>query len=148
LSGGIGSPNIPIAVTAYTPFYASTWSYGVRAGASSAAAAAIADVDGDMQNDLLMGGNLMNGDGQIIDYVPGYPIEQGASPTHTIASIPYLFEMSTADFDGDGHVDLAVLVPAVRTLPDPRVHRRKHGPAGHGGRRLQPRRQAGPGDRR
>jgi cysteine-rich repeat protein len=106
---GSGSFPVGLAVTAYSPFYASTWSYGERASGNHQSVVAIADLDGDLQNDLLVGGAVAGGGGEIVDYVPGYPIEQGATPTHTFASIDYLYEMVTADFDGDGNVDLAVL---------------------------------------
>ncbi len=128
LSGGSDVSQIPFAVTGYTPFYASTWSYGARASGITGfgAAVAIADLDGDHQNDLLMGG-----EDKIADYVPGFPIDQGATPTHTFASIPYLYDMVTADFDGDGTVDIAAVGDDDDnddgiTVGDPARQRRRH----------------------
>jgi hypothetical protein len=112
VSGGAsGSTQIGVAVTSYTPFYQSTWSYGVRASGNTGTAVALADLDHDGQNDLLIGGSdlLVAGDAEIADYVPGWPIDPGASPTHSFASVPYLFDMVTADFDGDGKLDIAAL---------------------------------------
>jgi hypothetical protein len=121
VSGGvsetIGSYEVPIAVTSYTPFFASTWSYGARASGNTGTAVALADLDGDGQNDLLIGGTSLtanltpsaNGASSIADYVPGDPIDQGATPTHTVASVPYLYDMVTADFDRDGKVDIAAV---------------------------------------
>jgi hypothetical protein len=111
VSGGSGFPEVPVAATAYTPFFQSTWSYGTRASGNTGTAVALADLDGDGQNDLLIGGSdlVTSGDGTISDYVPGWPIQQGTPPTHSFASIPYLYDMVTADFDGDGKVDIAVL---------------------------------------
>jgi hypothetical protein len=112
VSGGeSGSTQIGVAVTSYTPFFQSTWSYGVRASGNTGTAVALADLDHDGQNDLLIGGSdlLIPSDGEIADYVPGWPIDQGASPTHSFASIPYLYDMVTADFDGDGKLDIAAL---------------------------------------
>lgn len=104
VSGGSGFPQVNVAVTGYTPFFQSTWSYGTRASGNTGTAVALADLDGDGQNDLLIGG-----DGNIADYVPGWPIELGTPPTHDFASIPYLYDMVTADFDGDGKMDIAAL---------------------------------------
>jgi len=112
VSGGGGSfPEFPVAVTGYTPFYQSTWSYGARASGNTGTAVALADLDHDGQNDLLIGGSdlVIAGDAEIADYVPGWPIAQGATPTHSFASVPYLYDMVTADFDGDGKIDIAVL---------------------------------------
>jgi hypothetical protein len=60
-------------------------------------------LDHDGQNDLLIGGSdlLVASEATIGDYVPGFPIEQSANPTHSFASIPYLYDMVTADFDDD-----------------------------------------------
>lgn len=111
VSGGSGFPEIPIAATAYTPFFQSTWSYGARASGNTGTAVALADLDDDGQSDLLIGGSdlVIGSDGTISDYVPGWPIELGTQPTHSFASIPYLYDMVTGDFDGDGKVDLAAL---------------------------------------
>jgi hypothetical protein len=111
VSGGSGFPEIPVAVTSYTPFFQSTWSYGARSSGNTGTAVAIADLDHDGQNDLLIGGSdLVNtSNGEIADYVPGWPIDQGAIPTHSFPSVPYLYDMVTADFDGDGKVDIAAL---------------------------------------
>jgi hypothetical protein len=105
LSGGIGgAPEIPVSVTGYTPFFQSTWSYGARASGNTGTAVALVDLDGDGQNDLVIGG-----DAEIADFVPGFPLAPGATPTHTFTSIANLYDMVTADFDGDGEVDIAVL---------------------------------------
>jgi len=111
VSGGSGFPEVPVAVTSYTPFFQSIWSYGARASGNTGTAVALDDLDGDTQNDILIGGSdlLTAGDAEIADYVPGWPIEQGATPTHSFGSIPYLYDMVTADFDGDGKVDIAAL---------------------------------------
>ncbi len=112
VSGGeSGFTQIGVAVTSYTPFFQSTWSYGVRASGNTGTAVALADLDHDGQNDLLIGGSdlLVASDAEIADYVPGWPIEQGASPTYSFGSIPYLFDMVTADFDGDAKIDIAAL---------------------------------------
>jgi hypothetical protein len=65
---------------------------------------ALADVDGDGLNDIPMGG-----DGTIVMYVPGFPIEPAATPTRSFASLPGIVKMVTADFDLDGNIDIAVL---------------------------------------
>jgi FG-GAP-like repeat/ZU5 domain len=111
-SFGSGFPLLPLAVTGYTPFYQSTWSYGARTSGTTAAAIALADVDGDGQVDVLMGGGSPTGGadpGTIAEFVPGWPIEQGASPTGSFSSISELYDMVTADFDGDGKLDIAAL---------------------------------------
>jgi hypothetical protein len=107
VSGGAPSfpyIEIPVAVTGYTPFFQSTWSYGARASGNTGTAVALADLDGDAQNDLVIGG-----DGEIADFVPGFPLEPGATPTHTFPSIANLYDMVIADFDGDGKLDIAAL---------------------------------------
>jgi hypothetical protein len=111
VSGGSGFPEIPIAATGYTPFFQSTWSYGARASGNTGTAVALDDLDGDMQNDILIGGSdlLIATDSKVADYVPGWPIDLGATPTHSFGSVPYLYDMVTADFDRDGKVDIAVL---------------------------------------
>jgi hypothetical protein len=111
VSGGSGFPEIPVAVTGYTPFFQSTWSYGARISGNTGTAVALDDLDGDQQNDILIGGSdlLIATDGTIADYVPGWPIDLGATPTHSFGSVPYLYDMVTADFDGDGKVDIAAL---------------------------------------
>lgn len=109
--GGASSNQIPIAVTGYTPFYQSSWSYSARASGNTGTAVALADLDHDGQNDLLIGGSdlVAFAEATIADYVPGWPIEIGAQPTHSFASVPFLYDMVTADFDGDGKVDIAAL---------------------------------------
>ncbi len=67
-------------------------------------AVALADVDGDEQNDILMAG-----DGLITMYVPGFPIPEFASPTHSFPSVANISDMVTADFDDDGKLDIAVI---------------------------------------
>ena len=112
VSGGeSGFSQIPVAVTAYTPYLQSTWSYGARSSGNTGTAVALADLDHDGQNDLLIGGSdlLIAADAEIADYVPGWPIELGATPTHSFGSVPYLYDMVTADFDGDGKVDVAAI---------------------------------------
>lgn len=112
-ASSVGSAQIPLALTAYTPFFASTWSYGSRGSGNTGTAVAIADLDRDGQNDLLIGGtdlaHLATGDGTIADYVPGWPIAEGASPTHASPSVAYLYDMVTADFDRDGRLDVAAV---------------------------------------
>jgi hypothetical protein len=110
VSGAAIGLSIGVAVTSYTPFFLSTWSYGARSSGNSSTAVALANLDGDTQNDILIGGaSGGSGSSQIADYVPGWPIDPGATPTHSFASIPYLYDMVTADFDGDGAVDVAAL---------------------------------------
>ncbi len=91
-----------MSVTGYNPQFTSIWGYGTRPSGGTGAAIALADVDNDGQNDILMGGDLL-----IADYVPGWPIS--ATPDHSFASIPYLYDMVTADFDGDGNLDIAAI---------------------------------------
>ncbi len=91
-----------MSVTGYNPQLVAQWGYGTRPSGGTGAAIALADVDNDGQNDILMGNDLL-----IAEYVPGWPIS--ATPDHSFASIPYLYDMVTADFDGDGKLDIAAL---------------------------------------
>ncbi|MEO7975115.1 MAG: VCBS repeat-containing protein, partial [Thermoanaerobaculia bacterium] len=91
-----------MSVTGYNPQFVAQWGYGTRPSGNTGAAIALADVDNDGQNDILMGADSL-----IADYVPGWPISN--SPDHTFASIPYLYDMVTADFDGDGQLDIAAI---------------------------------------
>ena len=111
VSGGNSFPDIPLAVTGYTPFFASTWSYSIRASTSAVTAVALDDLDGDTQNDILVGGSDLPfaSASRIADYVPGFPIELGAQPTHSFPTIPWIYDMVTADFDGDSKVDIAAI---------------------------------------
>jgi hypothetical protein len=105
LSGGLDVSQM--AVTGYESQFAPIgFAYGFRnsGSPSGATAVALADVDGDGLNDILMGG-----DGTIAMYVPGFPIEQAATPTRSFASLPGIVKMVTADFDLDGNIDIAVL---------------------------------------
>ncbi len=91
-----------MSVTGYNPQFVAQWGYGTRPSGGTGAAIALADVDDDGQRDILMGNDLL-----IAEYVPGWPIS--AAPDHSFASIPYLYDMVTADFDGDGKLDIAAL---------------------------------------
>jgi hypothetical protein len=91
-----------MSVTAYNPQFVAQWGYGIRPSGATGAAIALADVDNDGQNDILMGNDSL-----IADYVPGWPLS--AAPDHSFASIPFLYDMVTGDFDGDGKVDIAAL---------------------------------------
>ncbi len=93
-----------LAVTAYTPQFLDKWADGERpfGDPQTGTAVAVADVDNDGKQDVLLGRDLL-----IADYVPSYPISD--NPDHSFASITNLYDMILADFNGDGKVDVAAL---------------------------------------
>jgi hypothetical protein len=103
LSGGVDTS--VMAVTSYESQFAPIyWGYGARSSGGTGNTVALADVDGDGQNDVVMGG-----DGTIAMYVPGFPIDPGATPNKSFTSLPTIVKLATADFDHDGNLDIAAL---------------------------------------
>jgi hypothetical protein len=93
-----------LAITAYTPQFADNWADGYRpfGAPGDGTAVAVADVNNDGMLDVILGGDFL-----IADYLPAYPAS--ATPDHSFLSIKFLYDMTTADFNGDGNIDIAAL---------------------------------------